>query len=179
MMGRGTPLRHLPDSRRARTVRVQQGESGNIVILQAPCDCCGQLVSYRTRSGHWHTDANGFVGVTMFAPFLKRGPDATVEDYLEAIDYVINVIGEDKVGIGTDFTQDQDDAFFEYICHDKGYGWRVTGPLGEVVNPTGIRTLGEFPNLTAAMEKARWPEAKIRKVMGENWLRLLADVWGG
>jgi len=26
---------------------------------------------------------------------------------------------------------------------------------------------------------ARWPEPKIRKVMGENWLRLLAEVWGG
>jgi membrane dipeptidase len=27
------------------------------------------------------------------------------------------------------------------------------------------------------MEHAGWPEAKIRKVMGENWLRLLAQVW--
>src|SRR3954451_5210289 len=77
----------------------------------------------------------------------------------------------------TDFTQDQDDAFFEYLCLDKGYGWRVTGPLGEIVNPAGMRTIGDFPNLTAAMEHAGWPGAKIRKVMGENWLRLLAEVW--
>jgi microsomal dipeptidase-like Zn-dependent dipeptidase len=41
----------------------------------------------------------------------------------------------------------------------------------------GIRTIGDFANLTAAMERAGWPEAKIRKVMGENWLRLLAKVW--
>jgi Membrane dipeptidase (Peptidase family M19) len=33
-----------------------------------------------------------------------------------------------------------------------------------------------FPNLTAAMEHAGWPEAKIRKMIGENWLRLLAEV---
>jgi len=123
-------------------------------------------------------DHDGFVGVTMFPPFLARGNEATVEDYVSAIDYVIRIAGEDNVGIGTDFTQDQDDSFFEYICHDKGYGWRVTGPLGEVVNPAGMRTLGDFPNLTAAMEHAGWPEAKIRKVMGENWLRLLAEVWG-
>jgi membrane dipeptidase len=28
------------------------------------------------------------------------------------------------------------------------------------------------------MERAGWPETKICKIMGENWLRVLADVWG-
>jgi membrane dipeptidase len=27
------------------------------------------------------------------------------------------------------------------------------------------------------MEQAGWPEARIRKVMGENWLRVLGEVW--
>jgi membrane dipeptidase len=125
----------------------------------------------------------GFVGVTMFPPFLARGNNSTVEDYVAAIDHVIGIAGEENVGIGTDFTQDQDDAFFEYICHDKGDdkgdGWRVTGPFGNVVNPVGMRRLGDFPNLTAAIERAGWPETKIRRIMGENWLRVLADVWGG
>ena len=44
--------------------------------------------------------------------------------------------------------------------------------------PAGLRTIGDFPNLTAAMEKRGWPEDRIRKVMGENWLRVLKDVWG-
>jgi membrane dipeptidase len=120
----------------------------------------------------------GFVGVTMFPPFLARGNNATIDDYVAAIDYVINIAGEDNVGIGTDFTQDHDDAFFEYICRDKGYGWRVTGPLGEVVNPAGMRRIADFPNLTAATENVGWPETRIRKIIGENWLRLLAEVWG-
>jgi membrane dipeptidase len=81
-------------------------------------------------------------------------------------------------GSGPTSPKIKDDAFFEYICHDKGNGWRVTGPFGDVVNPAGMRRLGDFPNLTAAMEHAGWPETKIRKIMGENWLRLLADVWG-
>ena len=50
-------------------------------------------------------ERGGFVGVTMFPPFLKRGIDATVDDYVEAIDYVSAIVGEDNVGIGTDFTQ--------------------------------------------------------------------------
>jgi membrane dipeptidase len=40
-----------------------------------------------------------------------------------------------------------------------------------------MRTIADYPNLTAAMQKAGWPESKIRKVMGENWLRVLAAAW--
>jgi membrane dipeptidase len=40
-----------------------------------------------------------------------------------------------------------------------------------------MRRLGDFPNLTAAMERAGWAETKIRKIMGENWLRVLDDAW--
>lgn len=120
---------------------------------------------------------DGFIGVTMFPPFLKKGIDSTVQDYVEAIDYVINLAGEDGVGIGTDFTQGHDRSFFDWITHDKGYARKLT-EFGEIINPAGMRTLGDFPNLTAAMEKAGWSESKIRKVMGENWLRLFAEVWG-
>ena len=98
-------------------------------------------------------------------------------DYVEAIDYVVNIAGEDCVGIGTDFTQGYGDDFFQWLTHDKGYARQLT-QFGEIVNPEGIRTLGEFPNLTSAMGQTGWPEPKIRKIMGENWVRVLADVWG-
>jgi membrane dipeptidase len=122
-------------------------------------------------------DRNGFIGITMFAPFLKKGIDSTVDDYVEAIDYVIDLVGEDCVGIGTDFTQGHDQTFFDMLTHDKGYARRLTN-FGKIVNPLGIRTLGEFPNLTATMLKHDWSEQKIRKVMGENWINVLRDVWG-
>jgi membrane dipeptidase len=122
-------------------------------------------------------DRGGFVGVTMFSPFLKKGPDSTVDDYVEAIDYVVNLVGENSVGIGTDFTQNHHQAFFEWITHDKGSARKLT-EFGEIKNPKGIRLISEMPNLTAAMQRAAWPKAKIRKVMGENWVRVLKEVWG-
>jgi membrane dipeptidase len=122
-------------------------------------------------------DRGGFVGVTMFPPFLAKGNQATVEDYVATIDHVINVAGEDAVGVGTDFTQDQDQKFFDWLTHDKGYA-RELVTFEPIQNPKGIRTIGEFPNLTLAMEMAGWSERKIRKVMGENWLRVLKEVWG-
>ena len=122
-------------------------------------------------------DHDGFIGVTMFPAFLRNGNRSSVDDYVEAIEYVINVAGEDCVGIGTDHTQGYGREFFEWITHDKGYARRLA-EFGEVVNPEGVRTIGELPNLTAAMARAGWPETRIRKVMGENWLGLLSRVWG-
>lgn len=121
-------------------------------------------------------DHGGFIGVTMFAPFLKNGINSTIEDYVEAIDYIVNIVGEDCVGIGTDFTQGHDQAFFEWLTHDKGYARRLTR-FGEIINPKGIRTIGEFPNLTQALLDHGWPESRVQKVMGNNWVRILKKVW--
>lgn len=121
-------------------------------------------------------DGGGVVGVTMFPPFLPRGVDSTVDDYVAAIDYVVRLVGEDAVAIGTDFTQGHGADFFEWITHDKGHARKLT-EFGTIANPRGLRTIGEFPNLTAAMNRAGWSGARVRKVMGENWLRLLAEVW--
>ncbi len=120
---------------------------------------------------------DGFVGVTMFAPFLPKGVHSTVGDYVAAIDYVVNIVGEERVGIGTDFTQGYGPDFFDWITRDKGYGRKLT-EFGEIVNPEGMRVIGDFPNLTAAMQKAGWSETKIERLMGLNWVNLLEEIWG-
>jgi membrane dipeptidase len=121
-------------------------------------------------------DHGGLIGVTMFPPFLKRGIDSTVDDYVEAIDYVINLVGEEAVGIGTDQTQGYGQDFFDWITHDKGRGRRLAD-FGTVLNPEGIRTIGDLPNLTKAMEQAGWRPSRITKVIGGNWLRFFKNVW--
>ncbi|WP_191601540.1 dipeptidase [Marinomonas algicola] len=122
-------------------------------------------------------DKGGFVGVTMFTPFLAAGVNATIDDYVDALYYIYNIVGEDAIGIGTDFTQGHSHEFFEYLTHDKGYARRLTR-FGEIVNPLGIRTVGEFPNITEALLRKGFTERQVRKIMGENWVDLLKDVWG-
>ncbi len=101
----------------------------------------------------------------------------TLDDYVAAMDYVINVAGEESVGYGTDFTQGYDKPFFEWITMDKGYA-RKLAEFGEIISLSGIEQIRNTGNLTAAMEKAGWKADRIAKVMGENWLRVLKDVWG-
>ena len=50
-------------------------------------------------------------------------------------------------------------------------------PFGELVFPKGIERIEDFPNLFTAMQRKRWPSTRIERVLGQNWLRLLGDVW--
>jgi membrane dipeptidase len=123
-------------------------------------------------------DRGGFVGVTAFPPFLKSGASASIDDIIEAIEHVMNIVGEGSVGIGTDFTQGHEKGFFDYITHDKGNARKLTD-FGDLTMPKGFQRIEDFPNLTAAMEKRGWLEARIAKVMGENWSSFLRVIWRG
>lgn len=118
----------------------------------------------------------GFIGITMFSPFLKKGLNSTVHDYVAAIDYVTELVGDDCVGIGTDFTQGHGADFFEWITHDKGKARKLV-EFGEIANPEGIRSIEEFPNITSAMLVADWEPSKIKKIVGENWLHFFSTGW--
>lgn len=122
-------------------------------------------------------ERGGMVGVTPFPWFLR---ERTLDAYLDAVEHVIGVAGEEHVGIGTDFVEGHDDDFVEWIMRDKGYGRLLTAtPLDEmsVRMPEGIARLADWPNLTAAMEARGWTEARILRLLGENWLRFFAEVW--
>ena len=121
-------------------------------------------------------DHDGFVGVTMFASFLARGLDSTADDFAEAIAYVMNIVGEESVGIGTDHTQGHGREFFEWITHDKGHGRRLT-EFGAIANPKGLQSIGELRNLEAALEKRGFSARQIENVLAKNWLRFFERTW--
>lgn len=153
-------------------------------VAYTHCAPAGLLEHPRNKSDEqlkFIAGKGGFVGFASYPPFMAQGDAATVEDCVDVFEYLVNLVGEDTVGIGTDFTQDQDGAFFDYLSFDKSRFRRVVAKRpgdGTVTMPDGLRRIGDFPNLTATMEKRGWPEARIRKVMGENWLRFLKEVWG-
>lgn len=118
----------------------------------------------------------GLVGVTMFPPFMRRGSESTLDDYLDAIEHIIGVCGEGQVAIGTDFTQGLTAADFAYLLRDKGYGRQLIQPKGAVFPPDFGR-IEQYPNLTAGMEGRGWPAARIARLLGGNWLRLFREVW--
>ena len=119
----------------------------------------------------------GVIGATVFPPFLPRGNDSTVDDFVAVVDYLADMIGIDHVAVGTDFTQDQDKSFFDWLLggrSQKEPALKLDHPLKMA---PGIQSAADFPNLTEAFSAHGYSDADIRKVMGGNMLRLLGQVW--
>ena len=124
-------------------------------------------------------DRGGFVGTAIYPSFLPWQEKTSFDNGVEVLDYMVNVCGEDHVGIGTDFTQGQSADWFDWLRQDKGYSrFLMAGKGTAAPHPAGWASLSDYPGLTAAMERAGWNETRIRKVLGENWLAVYREIWG-
>jgi len=85
------------------------------------------------------------------AKFFGSGKRATLADVVKHINHVVEIAGVDAVGLGSDF---------------DGIGCA----------PEGLDSVDKWPNLTRALLEEGYTAVEIRKIYGENTLRLMADV---
>ena len=125
----------------------------------------------------------GVVGATSFANFLPKEFDSTVEDFVDAIDNMVERIGIDHVAIGTDSTHDQPLEFWHYIVSQQGTKFPSTFADGSVpytelsFQPKGMDSPAEFPNLADALVNRGYSGEDITKLLGGNWMSLFERVW--
>ena len=65
-------------------------------------------------------EKGGVIGANAFPPFLPKSFESTLSDYVDAIDDLVDRIGIDHVAIGTDYTQDQSNSFFDWLFSQQG-----------------------------------------------------------
>ena len=126
-------------------------------------------------------EKGGVIGATPWPPFLPKGYESTLQDFADAVDDMVERVGIDHVGIGSDYTQDQPKEFFDLILSQQG-----TKPTARrkdypdtVVHPEGIETPDRLSNVALELTARGYGDEDIAKVLGGNWLRLFKEVWGG
>ena len=119
-------------------------------------------------------EKGGVVGATSYAHFLPKGFDSTVEDFVDAIDDMVERVGIDHVAIGTDSTHDQPLEFWHYIGSQQGTKFPSTFADGSVpytelsFQPKGIDSPAEFPNLAEALVNRGYSAEDITKAVGRK-----------
>jgi len=130
-------------------------------------------------------ERGGVIGATCINTFLKTGPDSTLEDYVDALDDMVDRIGIDHVGIGTDFTQDQPQSFWRYIGSQQGTRFPAKYIDPEVrydkmrLYPKGLQSPDKLPALADALVTRGYRWSDVEKLLGGNWMRLFREVWAG
>ena len=128
---------------------------------------------------HLLTERGGVIGANAFPSFLCRGFDSTTADYVDAIEDLIERVGIDHVGIGTDYTQDQPASFFDWLFAQQGTKFGVRGePFPDpLIHPQGMETPDRLSNVTGELLRRGYHPEEVTKIMGGNWLRLFQAVW--
>lgn len=130
-------------------------------------------------------ERGGVVGATAIAGFLRTGWKSTLDDYVDAIDYLVELVGIDHVAIGTDFTQDQPSSFWRYIGSQQGTRFPATWTTADRPvepnqpgrYPRDLEIPDDLPNLAGALLKRGYGPTDTVKLLGENWLSLFQTVW--
>jgi membrane dipeptidase len=126
----------------------------------------------------------GVVGIFMM-PFLRASGQPNADDFLRHLTHCVNVCGEDHVGIGSDLsitplelTAEYRQLVAETIRSRRARG--ISAP-GEDENTfpyvPDFNTPRRLEQVADRLATARHPAARIEKILGGNWLRLLGEVW--
>lgn len=92
----------------------------------------------------------GVAQVTLYHGFLRKEGTATLKDAISHLNHMVNVMGIEHVGIGTDFDGD-----------------------GGIV---GCASASELIQFTRQLLNERYSEADIRRIWGGNFLRVMEEV---
>jgi membrane dipeptidase len=86
---------------------------------------------------------------------------ATLERFLDVIEHAVRVMGAEHVGLGADF-----DVYQSHLPYAIG-GWTA-----------GLEEADRWPEITAGLVRRGCSEDDIRKILGENLLRVYRQVVG-
>lgn len=115
----------------------------------------------------------GVIGINGVGIFLGTN-DSSTEALVRAIDYAVQLVGPEHVGLGLDFVFDRDelDVFIaaNATTFPSGYGYTESGPV-QFASPA------QLPDVTSALVELGYSTDAIEGILGGNFFRVANQVW--
>jgi len=130
-------------------------------------------------------DRGGAVGI-IFWPYLRTDTQPMAIDLIRHIEHAIRICGEDHVGIGTDTGISPIERTPEFEQTNRQMiAEMVESEIFAKGRPPDLYTFipdlnmtNRFEVLGAKLSARGHPDARIGKILGGNFARVMRDVWG-
>jgi len=122
-------------------------------------------------------EKGGVIGVNSWSLLCetKKGVRPGVDDLITHIDHIVDVAGIDYVGLGLDLTPGwAKDAFETWAAR---YPELINPYTYETRNASGIEDHAGIINIVRGLLARGYSKQEIKKILGENWLKLFMKVW--
>ncbi len=125
-------------------------------------------------------EKGGYIGVLAIAGFLTSNPKTTINDWLDHVDYIVNLVGIDHVGMGTDFYgfSVPDNLAIKIGEFMDRLGFRPEDKASFLTKVEGFESYTKFPNLIDGLITRGYSDQDIKKFLGENFLKLFRKIVG-
>lgn len=125
-------------------------------------------------------DTGGVIGVLAVPFFLTSDPDPTVDHMLDHIDYIANLVGWQHVALGTDWPLQAPDELMRLTLStsNKSLGFRQQDQIDVTKRLVGFDDCRDLPNITRGLVKRGYSDQQIKGILGENALRVFAEICG-
>ena len=118
-------------------------------------------------------ESGGVVGILGISNMMGTDNDASSALLVRHIDYCVQLVGIDHVGISLDYVYDPEATYYWGLAQaggelPKSGNYSVDMPM---VQPE------QYPEITQELLNLGYKDEDVCKVLGENWLRVSSEVW--
>ncbi|MDA9709370.1 dipeptidase [Candidatus Pelagibacter sp.] len=117
---------------------------------------------------------DGILGLSLYPHHLKDGTNCTLESFCEMVAKTADLMGVEKIGIGSDLCLNQPDTVVEWMRNGtwakvRNFGEGTKKNSGFPKQPKWFIDARGFSNLESGLSKIGFSKNEISGVLGDNW----------
>ena len=124
---------------------------------------------------------DGMLGLSLYPHHLKDNTNCTLESFCEMTARTADLMGVEKIGIGSDLCLNQPDSVVEWMrngtwAKNKNYGEGSKNKSGFPKQPKWFEDARGFKNLENGLKKVGINEKEINGILGNNWFNFYKKI---
>jgi len=129
------------------------------------------------------SQSGGMLGFSMYPHHLKGKSDCQLEDFCGMIARTADMMGVERIGLGSDLCQDQPDSVVEWMrngtwTREKDFGEGSASFAGFPEQPNWFKDNRDFKNILNCLRKTGFSEIEVERIAGLNWLEFFERSFG-